>query len=252
MINYSNFLTIYTSYGKFDIVNKTLPSVISETQNNNAALIVFDSTNIENGRAEKWKYLQELREKNNFFLILSDNLSVGLARNTCLYLGQEMFAPSYICIMDDDHGFNSGFIKSMIDAIDTYYGKISDNGLRFGLFSGCAKHMAGKKKIMNGHLYPDKDNKTGALGGLNGCLRCSTTAHWNNILKGYELDEYLISYRQTSFIASRNYHRGFTTMIIDSGQKAFSIENEGRGGTRKKKLWHDTYTASDKRSGFLK
>jgi len=248
-------VTIFQTYGSISIVKQTLPSVIEETKKNDAALIVFDSTEIKDGRKEKWQYLQNLNVNDDFFLILSSNLSVADSRNTCMFLAQKLYVPDYICIMDDDHGFKSGFIAKLIDAMQKYYGKIAPNGLRFGLFTGCGEHRHGPRLNMkDGHTCPDPTCKPGALGGTNGCFRCAPTSHWNNVLNGYESDEYLISYYQTSSISRRNYHKGFTTLIVKNGSKMFCINYSGRGGSapKGKMLWDDKYTASDRRSKYRK
>jgi hypothetical protein len=72
-------------------------------------------------------------------------------------------------------------------------------------------------------------------------------------LKGYDTDEYLISTYQTANIRWRNYHKGFTYLIVKHGTKVFEMEGGGRGMSRdgKLNLWDEKYTASDKRSNYL-
>lgn len=247
------FLTIFTTFGKLDIVEKTLQSVVDDTNSNDAAVIVFDSTNTED-RAKKWDYLlKNFDNKENVFLILSSNTSLSLARNTCLYLGQKMFMPDFICMIDDDHGFKPGMITKLIHSMDNYYGKTAPNNLKFGLFTGCNKHRNGPREKIDNHLYPSSNNNPGSLGGTNGCFRCAPTQHWNNVLNGYSIDEYLISYYQSGSMSINNYNRGFTTLIVDSGNSCFSIDNEGRGdSTKQDKRWDDLFTASDKRAKYRK
>ena len=75
----------------------------------------------------------------------------------------------------------------------------------------------------------------------------------NNVLKGYDTDEYLISHYQTRGINFRNYNKGFTIMIVDNGTKVFDVESEGRGSTtnQTERLRDVDYTASDKRSVYM-
>lgn len=248
-------LIIFPTYNKLEIVKKTLPSIIKEVKNNDAALIVFDTTDTGN-KNRKWKYLERLNANEDFTLILSTNFGAADVRNTCLYLGQQLFCPDYICVLDDDHGFKDGLIKSMTKAMKKYYGKISPNGLRFGLFSGCNIHRTGKRNILpDGHAYPDASCKTGALGGTNGCFRAAPTSHWNNVLEGWGSDEYIISLYQTRNLSVKNYNKGFTTLIIDNGEKGFCVDNIGRGTSMNKnglKLWDNTFAASDKRAKYIK
>jgi hypothetical protein len=252
VVDKTEFLTIYATFENLKVVQKTLPSVIEETKRYNAKLIVHDSS--VQDRAEKWAYLQKLGQNSDFFLLLSDNLSMAHARNTCLALGQELYAPDYICMIEDDHGFKPGLILSMIEAMREYYGQTAPNGLRYGLFTGCGKHHYAVRHVLaDGHAYPDVDSKIGSLGGANSCFRCAPTSHWNNVLKGYDTDEYLISTYQTKNLVARNYHKGFTTMIVCNGGKVFDVEAIGRGTSAagKLRLWDEKYTASDSRSNYL-
>lgn len=246
----AEFLTIFPTFENLDVVKQTLPSVIAETKRCNARLIVHDSS--ERGREDKWRYLQELNANQDFFLLLSTNLSMAHARNMCLQLGQELYAPEYICMIEDDHGFKEGVIARLIEAIKKYYGQISPNGLRYGLFTACGKHHYAKKHPIDELcLYPDGEAQPGSLGGANSCFRCAPTSHWNNVLKGYDTDEYLISTYQTKHLNFRNYHKGFTTCIL-SNDMSFDIEAIGRGTSEKSslRLWDETYTASDMRSNY--
>src|SRR5665213_2313217 len=244
------FLTIYPTFEQLEVVRQTLPSIIDETRRNDAALIVHDSS--VNGRQEKWEYLRSLNKENDFFLILSDNLPMAQARNMCLFVGQEMFCPDYICMVEDDLGFRAGLIEALVKAMDTYYGVPSANGLRYGLFTGCGEHHAKQILLDDGNACPHPDSVQGNLGGANSCFRCAPASHWQNILKGYDTDEYLISTFQTKHLNYRNYHKGFTTMLVDNGKKAFHVSCVGRGVSSQTalKLWDEEYTASDKRSRY--
>ena len=247
----TEFLTIYPTFENLEVVKQTLPSVIDETKRNNARLIVHDSS--EKGREEKWSYLQDLNKSNDFFLLLSTNLSMAHSRNMCLALGQELYAPDYICMIEDDHGFNEGLIRNLVDAMKRYYGQLSPNGLRYGLFTACEKHFHyPRHQVDNICSYPDDQSPPGALGGTNSCFRCAPTSHWNNVLKGYDTDEYLISTYQTKNLCYRNYHKGFTTCIVGNNL-TFEFEAIGRGtsASTSLKLWDENYTASDARSNFL-
>jgi hypothetical protein len=248
------FLTIFPTYGKIDIVKKVLPSVIEETKRNDAKLIVHDSTESYHGQNEKWEYLRNLNKNNDFFLILSTNMSMAHARNMCLQLGQELYAPDYICMIEDDHGYNEGLIPVMVGAMKKYYGTISPNGLRYGMFTACYKHTNAKlKRIDEIHHFPIKNNQPFVMGGFNSCFRCAPTSHWNNVLKGYDTDEYLISEFQTANLRWRNYHKGFTVLFIGNGNYISSHDEGGRGVSMKMKLklYDSTYCASDFRSKFI-
>lgn len=248
----TEFLTIFPTFEQLEVVKKTLPSIMEETRINDAKLIVHDSS--VKGRREKWDYLLELNKNHDFFLILSNNLSMAHARNMCLQLGQELYAPDYICMLEDDHGFSEGLISELVGAMKRYYGKVSPNGLRYGIFSGCGVHTNAKLiKTEDDHFYPAPDQEPFNLGGFNSCFRCAPTHHWVNVLKGYDTDEYLISTYQTAHIRWRNYHKGFTYLIVNSGKRVFEVKSVGRGMSSDEKLnlWDEKYTASDSRSNYL-
>jgi len=249
----TDFLTIYGTFEQSDVVKKTLPTIIEETKRNNARLIVHDSS--VNNREEKWDYLKELNKNNEFFLILSSNMSMAHARNMCLHLGQELYAPEYICIVEDDHGFKPGMIYELIVAMKKWYAKPSPNGLLFGLFTGCGlHHIPDRIHLEEGHSCPSGKVDPFQLGRANSCFRCAPTSHWNNVLKGYDTDEYLISTFQTAPLNRRNYAKGFTVMYVNNGDFCINIETKGRGFTDslELRLWDENYSASDPRSSFRK
>jgi hypothetical protein len=248
-------LTIFASFENLEVVKKTLPSVIAETRRNDARLIVHDSSVVS--RQEKWAYLLDLNKSRDFFLILSDNMSMAHARNMCLQLGRELYAPAFICLVEDDHGFHPGLISGLVDAMKKYYGKKSPNGLRYGLFTGCAAHNVKECELLeDGNAYPRGDLKAELMGRTNSCFRCAPTSHWTDVLKGYDTDEYPISTFQTKYLNLRNYHKGFTSMIVQNGKYVFNVERKGRGFSSfqsldELKLWDENYSASDARSRFI-
>jgi len=248
----TKFLTIFCTFERQDVVEKTLPSVIEESKKSDARLIVHDSS--QRDREKKWHYLTELNRNNDFFLVLSSNLSMAHARNMCLKLGQELYAPDFICMLEDDHGYLPGAIIYLTDAMNKWYGVVAPNGLRFGLFTGCGHHHTPNREFLpDGHSFPSAMVPPAQLGRANSCFRCAPTSHWNNVLKGYDTDEYLISTYQTANLNQRNYHKGFTVMYVKNGDFSFDIESAGRGfSDNSYRRWHDEYTASDLRSHFKK
>lgn len=250
------FLTIFPTYGNLAVVQKTLPSVIKETQKyKEAKLIVHDSTEIVHGQQEKWDYLRKMEQEFGFFLILSTNLSMAHARNMCLQLGQELFAPDYICMLEDDHGYQPNLINSLVEGMKRYYGKEAPNGFKYGMFSACVKHTnADIKPLDDFYSYPSVHSSPFTIGGFNSCFRCAPANHWYSVLKGYDTDEYLISNFQTANLRWRNYHKGFTVLFLGNGQLIHIEESEGRGETDSSeiKLWDKEFAASDKRSIHIK
>ncbi len=248
----TELLVIFPTFENLDVVKKTLPTIISEVKRNNAKLLVHDSS--VKMKKEKWDWLQKINKNGDFFLILSDNMSMAHSRNMCLHLGQELYAPDYICMVEDDHGFHEGLIKNLLYAMKKYYGSISPNGLRYGLFTACGKHHHSIRGILeDGNAFPTIETRGIIIGSANSCFRCAPTSHWNNVLKGYDTDEYLISTYQTKNLNFRNYNKGFTIMIVGNGNYCFDIDFEGRGTSSKTdlKLWDENYTASDPRSNYL-
>jgi hypothetical protein len=244
---------IFPTYEDVDTVRKTLPSVIEECRRTESALIVHDAS--EKNRDEMWVFLKEICGGGQAFLILTSPMSMASARNMCLSTAFALFAPSYICMLEDDHGLRVGAISALLSAMREYYGKLSPNGLRFGLFSGCLHCWRDHHKfstLPDGHVYPDLHNQTHALGGANSCFRCAPASHWQNVLQGYDQDEYMISNWQTRNINFRNYNRGFTSMYVNGGDISFSVDRIGQGYTQTPALrrWDEVYTASDPRSKY--
>jgi len=250
----TEFLTIYPTFENFKIVKKTLPSVLEESMNNNSKVIVHDSSVRE--KEQKRKYLEGLRSKYDFLLLLSDNISAAHSRNMCLSLGMDLYAPDYTCLLEDDHGYREGTIDALIKAMKEYYGKRSPNGLMYGIFTTCYTHTHASIKKIKGNLgYPliEENADPFTVGGTNNCFRCAPTSHWINVLKFYDTDEYLLSTFQTSQPRWRNYHKGFTAMYVGNRKLEYFVETRGRGMTSKdsKKIWDDCYAASDSRSGNI-
>ena len=249
----SDFLTIFRTFERTNTVKQTLPGIIAETKRNNARLIVHDTS--LSGRDEKWEYLRELNKNEDFFLILSSNTSAAHQTNMCLQLGQELYAPEYICVVEDDHGFLPGTIETLINTMREFYGVVAPNGLLYGLFTCCAVHNTHLSQgLSEGHSYPSADNEVTQMGRANACFRCAPANHGNNVLKGFDTDEYEISNYQVSNLNRRNYHKGFTSMLVKNGELCTFIDGPGRGAADKDQIrrWDAIYTASDPRSRYKK
>lgn len=249
----TNFLTIFRSFERIEIVRKTLPDILEETMRENARLIVHDTSVV--GRDEKWDFLKSMNRHDDFFLILSSNMSSAHMSNMCLQLGQEMYAPDYICIVEDDHTYVPGAIGALTEAMKDNYGRRAPNGLLYGLFTGCKHHnhqMTGK--LPDGNFYPVADSDVSQMGRANACFRCAPANHWNQVLKGFDTDEYMISNYQVSNLNRRNYYKGFTSMLVGNGQWCRFYDGPGRGAADKQgtRRWDPLYTASDPRSRYKK
>ncbi len=244
---------IYPTYEDVETVRLTLPSILAEARQSGAALIVHDASVTRT--AEMRDYLTETCST-DAFLILTSPMSMGEARNLCLEAAISLFAPSHICMLEDDHGLHPGAVPSLLAAAREHYGRPAPNGLAFGLFSGCLQcwgHLHAFQTLEGTrHLFPASDNPIHALGGANSCFRCAPTSHWQSVLKGYDTDEYMISNWQTRNINFRNYYRGFTSLYVEGGELAFAVDREGQGYTQTPALrrWDETYTASDPRSRY--
>lgn len=247
----TRFLTIFPTFESLDVVRQTLPTVIEETRRANARLIVHDSSVTE--REAKWAYLRDVCQPPHTFLMLTDPISMAHARNACLHLGTELYCPDVIGMLEDDHGYRPGFIDEALDTIDTWYGRRAPNGLRFGMFTGCNDWPVGRfgtVEVEGGHLCPTVDEDPGPKGGCHNGCRIAPTHHWLTVLRGYDVDEYPISRFQTSVMGYRNYHRGFTRMIINGGG-VFMLDRDGHGVTdSSEKRWDDAFCASDTRARY--
>lgn len=244
---------IFPTYEDVETVRKTLPSVVEECRRSGAALVVHDSS--VKHRGEMWSFLHSVCDGEQEFLLLTSPISMAAARNLGLETALSLFTPSYVCMLEDDHGLRPGALPRLIEATKAYYARPAPNGLRFGLFSGCLhcwRDLHTFAELPDGHRYPVHDTPPWALGGANSCFRCAPTSHWQNVLKGYDPDEYMISNWQTRNSNLRNYNRGYTALYVDGGDLAFTVDRVGQGYTQAPELrrWDETYTASDPRSRF--
>jgi hypothetical protein len=253
MMDKAKFLTIFRTFERLDMVKLTLPAVLEETKKNDARLIVHDTSVVN--REEKWDYLKMLNSNDDFFMILTSNMSSAHMSNMCLQLGQELYAPDYICIIEDDHSYCPGAIEQLVESMKQYYGVKAPTGLRFGVFTCCPHHnLQMTAHLPNGNRYPGQESDVAQMGRANACFRCAPANHWHQVLKGFDTDEYMISNYQVSNLNRRNYYKGFTSMLVGNGELCSFIDTPGRGVSDKRgmKRWDEIYTASDPRSSFKK
>ena len=258
MIEPVEFLTIYCCFEDVATVSRMLPTVLGESQRAGAAVVVHDCS--VNNRSAMDALIQDLKREHTFFFVHTDTIPMGLARNMAMWIALEIYAPTYICMIEDDHGYSSGLIPEMVDAMKKFYGKESPSGLRYGMFTACP--FCWGESYLNA-LVPAEDCRHRVVdasrvdpmmaGGANSCFRCAPTLHWISVLRGYDVDEYPISPFQTAGINFRNYHKGFTAMVVRNGDLVLRQEREGRGftTTSERRPFSLEYAARDPRSGFL-
>lgn len=257
MVDPIEFLTIYCCFEDVDTVSRMLPTVLSESKMAGAGVVVHDCSVTNKSAMET--LIANLKQEYSFFFIHTDPISMGLSRNLALWISLEIHAPTYVCMIEDDHGYSPGLIPEMVDAMKRFYGKESPNGLRYGMFSACPfcwgeEYLNALIPVDEVHRVVDASRVPPLMaGGTNSCFRCAPTSHWVSVLKGYDVDEYPISTFQTAGINFRNYHKGFTTMVVRNGDLVLRQEREGRGFTTapEHRPFNIEYAARDPRSGFL-
>jgi hypothetical protein len=247
----ADFVTIYTSFNDFDAVRSIFPLVLAEAKRSDSALIVHDCST--NQTDEIWSWYRDMSERHKFVHLFSNRIPFAIARNMCLSLALEMFAPQYICMLEDDHGYAEGAVDKLRQAMRTHYGQPSPNGLKYGMFSLCPDHWGDdfRQSCLSdgeGNLYPPPTSQQMHLGGANSCCRCAPASHWMTVLKGYDVDEYPISFYQTKHLNHRNYNRGFTTLYVGGGDLILYQDRPGAGGGLQNIAFDDEFTASDARS----
>ena len=257
MIEPVEFLTIYCCFEDVDAVSRMLPTVLAESKREGAAVVVHDCS-VDNRPAME-ALLQNLKREYSFFLLQTDPISMGLSRNLAMWLALEVYAPTYICMIEDDHGYGEGLIPEMINAMKRFYGKEAPSKLRYGMFTACPfcwgeEYLGALVQVDNGkHSVVDASRVSPLMaGGANSCFRCAPTTHWISVLRGYDVDEYPISTYQTAGLNYRNYHKGFTAMAVCNGELILRQEREGRGFTTvaESRPFNEQYAARDSRSGF--
>lgn len=252
------FLTIYCCFEDVATVSRMLPTVLAESKRTGAAVVVHDCS-VTNKLAME-ALIANLKQEYSFFFVHTDPISMGVSRNLALWISLEIHAPTYVCMIEDDHGYSPGLIPEMVDAMKRFYGKISPSGLRYGMFTACpfcwgAEYLNALVPVEGGaHRVVDATRVAPMMaGGTNSCFRCAPISHWISVLRGYDVDEYPISTFQTAGINFRNYHKGFTTMVVRNGDLVLRQEREGRGFTTtlERRPFNQEYAARDPRSGFL-
>lgn len=250
-MQHADFATIYTSFNDLKVVQEVLPGIAEECRRTDTALIVHDCSSIDTEAT--WAWYREQSERLGFFYLFSRRMQFALARNMCLQLAIEMHSPQYICMLEDDHGYRPGAIDALREQMHATYGRKSPNGLRYGLYSLCPDCWgeAFRRSCSDdghGNLTPGADNPPWQLGGANSCCRCAPTSHWTAVLKGYDPDEYPISFYQTKNLNLRNYNRGFTAQYVGGGHLVQRKDRPGTGVAMANVRFDDQYTASDRRS----
>jgi len=247
----ADFATIYTSFNDLATVQEILPHIVEECRRTDTALIVHDCSTKDTGEA--WTWLVEQGERHDFLYLFSRRLPFAMARNLCLQTAIEVFNPQYICMLEDDHAYRPGAIDALRGQMQATYGRPAPNGLRYGLYSICpdcwgAGFRAACTDDGHGNLTPGPTELAWQLGGANSCCRCAPVSHWMSVLKGYDPDEYPISFYQTRNLNVRNYNRGYTTNYVGGGRLVQRKERPGAGVAMANVRFDDAYTASDPRS----
>lgn len=250
-MDHHDFVTIYTSFNDLNVVQRVLPGIIEECRRTRSALLVHDCSTRDTDAT--WAWLREQGEAHGFFHLFSGRMPFAHARNMCLQLAIEMYTPQYICMLEDDHGYQPGAVSALREQMQATYGQRSPNGLRYGLYSICPDCWGPPFRETcldagGGHVTPHPDNEPWQLGGANSCCRAAPTSHWQAVLKGYDPDEYPISFFQTKNLNLRNYHRGFTAMYVGGGELVHREDRPGAGVAMANVRFDDQFTASDRRS----
>ncbi|MEQ9112574.1 MAG: hypothetical protein RIF37_13845 [Rhodospirillaceae bacterium] len=259
MTNPKQFVTLYFCFEDLDTVAEILPTVLTECRATNSGLIVVDSS--QANRVKMFQLIVSIMEHpDEFPIIQCSSFSMGFARNIALSAAIELYAPEYICMLEDDHGFTEGLVQIAIGAMKKYYGQTGPIGLRFGLFTACPfcwgqPYMQNLVRTDDGHLcVANLSLPLLQIGGANSCFRCAPTVHWVSVLKGYDTDEYPISTFQTAGLNYRNYQKGFTSLVLGSGDLVIRKHREGRGYTieESKRPFDKAYSMRDPRSNYKK
>ena len=250
-MQHSDFVTIYTSFNDLAVVQKVLPGILDEARRTGSAVLVHDCSTTATDAT--WAWYREQSQEHGFFYLFSKRMQFAQARNMCLQLAVEMYSPQHICMLEDDHGYRPGAISALQEQMHATYGKKSPNGLRYGLYSLCpdcwGEHFrASCRPDGQGNLYADPGNPPWMLGGANSCCRAAPTSHWLSVLKGYDPDEYPITFYQTRNLNLRNYNRGFTSLYVGGGALIQREERPGAGVAMANVRFDDQFTASDARS----
>ena len=215
--NFHNLKTIY---------NDILDNLIFQNINNDYFKIIivwsFESQKKFNNILE----FIENKDLENIEFIFTSNISFAKSRNLGIFYSTNSVDPlKYLTLVEDDHYVYLDCLKQLEVIMDKYWGKKINDSLKIGMFTTCMQHTNAQLTEIETNLYiPNLFESPNHMGGLNSCFRSAPIYQFLNIVGGYDLDEYPISYYQTASQNIKNYNNGYTVMFYDI-KKTVSHEN---------------------------
>lgn len=250
------------SYGQPEITKKTFPTVLENVKSlgGSAQLVVHDCSEGEDRLAVR-QYFDGMKKQFDCTTIYTDNIPLGLVRNAVIDLGIKRWNPVCICTIENDHGLRPGALPLLLAAMQKKYDALAPNNFRFGMFTLCGIDNAGGRHPGVLHHDPEIGQYQCApwdvsplfIGRCNACMRAMPVRHWQNVVNpGYDVDEYYTSEWQTNQANMRNYHHGYTTMVVGDGTLCYEVPNEGRGtSTTGLRVYDTRFCRQDRRSQFI-
>jgi hypothetical protein len=127
---------IYPAYAEIEIIKELLPNIIESIEaHGNSILILYcsDGRNIEDSK--KIEYLKSVENHNSVFLIISTPLSISDAISICVYAGNNLCTPDYICVVTPNFLFKKNTILNLINCMKKNYGGNNRTKLPYGVFT---------------------------------------------------------------------------------------------------------------------
>lgn len=194
---------VFGTFGREDIANKSLSSLIKATEGTNTRIVIADSSpNPQcldlSGQSARCSYLWT-----------PGKVSMAASRNMAVEYVRNHFVSEWLLFLEDDLVYTEDWYATLISSANTYYGTKSPLGLAIGIFTASP---LGVKKDENSVVL--EDGALVSMFGPRADQRLFKTNHYFSISREWENDLLGISSAQTGKIINRSLMRGYCVLSI--------------------------------------
>lgn len=209
---------VYNFHSLKDIYNDILDNLINQDYKDGWFKIIIVWSYAKSKDFENISNLLQKKNIQNIKILLTSNISFAKSRNLGIFYSMNSTDPlKYLTLIEDDHYIYFDSLKQLEPIMDKYWGKEINKSLKIGMFTSCFQHTNAELTKIDNNLYiPNLYDSPDHIGGVNSCFRSAPIYHFLNIVGGYALDEYPISYYQTASQNIKNYNNGYTVMFYDT------------------------------------
>lgn len=194
---------VFGTFGRQDIANKSLSSLIKATEGTNTRIVVADSS-------PNPQCLDLCLECDRCsYLWTPGKVSMAASRNIAVEYIRNHFVSEWLLFVEDDLVYKEDWYSALISSANTYYGTKSPLGLAIGIFTASP---LGVKKDENSVVL--EDGEIVSMFGPRADQRLFKTNHYFTISREWENDLLGISSAQTGKIINRSLMRGYCALSI--------------------------------------